>query len=212
MTRRRRVILSEGRLLRPKSKDLKQSMEKNQTLQEQYKGLIGKNLSEKLKIKNPMALPHLKKIVVNMGVKDAVADKKNIEKMGKALAIVTGQKPKVTKARKAIATFKLRQGDPIGLVVTLRGNRMYGFFDRIVKIVLPRIKDFRGVSKKSFDGHGNYTLGLHEYSVFPEIDPASVEKLQGLEIIFVTTAGDNQTGIALLESLGMRFTKEQVKR
>lgn len=186
-------------------------MEKIKTLKEQYKGELGKKLQEKLKIKNPMALPHLEKIVVNMGVKDAVADKKNIEKMGSALSVITGQKPKVTKAKKAIATFKLRQGDPIGLVVTLRGNRMYGFFDRIVKIVLPRIKDFRGVSRKSFDGHGNYTLGLHEYSVFPEIDPASVEKMQGLEIIFVTTAGDNATGITLLESLGMPFTKEKVK-
>lgn len=184
---------------------------KTLTLKEQYKETIGKKLQEKLKIKNPMALPHLKKIVVNMGVKDAVADKKNIEKMGKALAVITGQKPKTTRAKKAIATFKLRQGDPIGLVVTLRGNRMYSFFDRIVKIVLPRIKDFRGVSKKSFDGHGNYTLGLHEYSVFPEIDPASVDKLQGLEIIFVTTAHDNQIGIALLESLGMPFTKEKIK-
>jgi len=181
----------------------------NQTLQEQYKGSIGKKLQEKLKIKNPMALPHLKKIVVNMGVKDAIVDKKNIEKMGKALSVITGQKPKITKARKAIATFKLRQGDEIGLVVTLRGKRMYGFFDKIVKIVLPRIKDFRGVSRKSFDGHGNYTLGLHEYSVFPEIDPGSVEKLQGLEIIFVTTALDNKTGIVLFESLGMPFAKEQ---
>lgn len=184
----------------------------NQTLQEQYKGALGKKLQEKLKITNIMALPHLEKIVVNMGVKDAVADKKNIEKMGKALALITGQKPKITKAKKAIATFKLRQGDEIGLVVTLRGKRMYDFFNKIVKIVLPRIKDFRGVSRKSFDGHGNYTLGLHEYSVFPEIDPASVEKLQGLEIIIVTTSGDNQRGIALLESLGMPFAKEQAKR
>lgn len=181
----------------------------NQTLQERYKGEIGKKLQEKLKIKNPMALPRLKKIVVNVGVKDAVADKKNIERMEKALAQITGQKPKTTRAKKAIATFKLRQGDAIGLVVTLRGKRMYGFFDKIVKIVLPRIKDFRGVSRKSFDGHGNYTLGFHEYSVFPEIDPASVERLQGLEIIFVTTALDNQTGLALFESLGMPFAKEQ---
>jgi large subunit ribosomal protein L5 len=180
----------------------------NQTLQELYKGPISKKLQEKLKIKNPMALPRLKKIVVNIGVKDAVVDKKNVEKMEKALAIITGQKPKITKAKKAIATFKLRQGDPIGLVVTLRGKRMYAFFDKMVKIVLPRIRDFRGISRKSFDGHGNYTLGLHEYSVFAEIDPASVEKLQGLEIIFVTTAGDNQKGIILLEALGMPFVKE----
>lgn len=184
----------------------------NQKVQTQLPEPVIKKMQEKLKIKNPMGLPHLEKIVVNIGVKDAVADKKNIEKMGKALSLITGQKPKITKAKKAIATFKLRQGDAIGLVVTLRGKRMNGFFDKIVKIVLPRIKDFRGVSRKSFDGHGNYTLGLHEYSVFPEIDPASVEKLQGMEIIFVTTAGDNQKGTILLESLGMPFTKEQAKR
>jgi large subunit ribosomal protein L5 len=166
-------------------------------------------LQEKLKIKNPMAVPHLSKIVVNVGVKDAVLDKKNIERMEKALSIITGQKAKITRAKKAIATFKLRQGDPIGLVVTLRGKRMRAFFDKVVKIVLPRIRDFRGVSRKSFDGHGNYTLGLHEYSVFPEIDPASVDRLQGLEIIFVTTAGDNEKGIILLETLGMPFAKKQ---
>ena len=180
----------------------------NLNLQEQYKGTISKNLQDKLNIKNTFALPQLTKIVVNIGVKDAVADKKNIERMEKALAIITGQKPKITRAKRAIATFKLRQGDPIGLVVTLRGKRMYSFFDKVIKIVLPRIKDFRGVARNSFDGHGNYTLGLHEYSVFPEIDPSSVERLQGLEIIFVTTAGNNQTGIILLESLGMPFTKE----
>ena len=166
-------------------------------------------LQEKLKIKNPMAVPQLKKIVVNVGVKDAVQDKKNIERMEKALAIITGQKAKITRAKKAIATFKLRQGDAIGLVVTLRGKRMQDFFAKIVKIVLPRIRDFRGVSRKSFDGHGNYTLGLHEYSVFPEIDPASVDRLQGIEIIFVTTAGTNEKGIALFEAMGMPYTREQ---
>ena len=169
---------------------------------------VNQKLQEKLKIKNPMAVPHLKKIVVNVGVKDAVSDKKNIERMEKALAIITGQKAKITKAKKSIATFKVRQGDPIGLVVTLHGKRMHAFFDKIVKIVLPRIRDFRGVKRNSFDGHGNYTIGFHEYSVFPEIDPASVDRLQGLEIVFVTTAGDNQKGIALLEILGMPFTKD----
>lgn len=170
---------------------------------------LNKKLKEKLKLKNDMALPRLNKIVVNIGVKDAVADKKNIERMEKALAIITGQKPKITKAKKAISTFKLRQGDPIGLVVTLRGKRMESFFEKVVKIVLPRIKDFRGVSRKSFDGQGNYTLGLHEYSVFPEIDPASVERLQGLEVSFVTSAMDNNQGLVLLEAMGMPFTKEQ---
>lgn len=169
---------------------------------------LNKKLKEKLKLSNDLALPRLNKIVVNIGVKDAVADKKNIEKMEKALVIITGQKPKITKAKKAIATFKLRQGDPIGLVVTLRGKRMESFFEKVVKIVLPRIKDFRGVNRKSFDGKGNYTLGLHEYSVFPEIDPASVERLQGLEVSFVTSAVDNNQGLILLEAMGMPFTKE----
>lgn len=181
----------------------------NITLPEPIKTSIYKKLSEKLKIKNTLALPRLTKIVVNIGVKDAVADKKNIERMEKALALITGQKPKITKAKKAISTFKLRQGDPIGLVVTLRGKRMFAFFEKIVKIVLPRIRDFRGVPKKSFDGHGNYTLGLHEYSVFPEIDPASVDRMQGLEIIFVTTAPDDKTGIILFETMGMPFAKDQ---
>ncbi len=184
----------------------------NQTLQEQFKTTISKKLQEKLNIKNPLAVPGLTKIVVNIGVKDAVSDKKNIATAEKALALITGQKPKITKAKKAIATFKLRQGDSIGLVVTLRGKRMFAFFDKIVKIVLPRIRDFRGVNRKSFDGHGNYTLGLHEYTVFPEIDPASVERLQGLEIIIVTTASSNQLGYLLLESLGMPFAKEQHKQ
>lgn len=178
-------------------------------MQSQTKSELNKKLQEKLGLKNAMALPRLEKIVVNIGVKDAVADKKNIEKMEKALSIITGQKPKITKAKKAISTFKLRQGDPIGLVVTLRGKRMRAFFEKVVKIVLPRIKDFRGVNRKSFDGKGNYTLGLHEYSVFPEIDPASVERLQGLEVSFVTSAIDNDQGVKLLETMGMPFSKEQ---
>lgn len=184
----------------------------NKTLQEQFKTEIAAQLLQKLAIKNPMALPKLVKIVVNVGVKDAVADKKNIEKMKGAIELITGQKPKIAKAKKAIATFKLREGDAIGVVVTIRGKRMYAFFDKIVKIVLPRIKDFRGVKRTSFDGKGNYTLGFYEYSVFPEIDPASVEKLQGMEVVIVTTARTNEEGFALLEALGMPFAKEQTAR
>ena len=179
------------------------------TLRDKYKKEIGPKLQKDLGIKNPMALPGLSKIVVNIGVKDAVSDKKNLEKMVGALSQITGQKPKITKAKKAIASFKLREGDAIGVVVTLRGKRMYGFFDKIVRIVLPRIKDFRGVRRTSFDGQGNYTLGFYEYSVFPEIDPASVERLQGMEIVIVTTAKNNKEGLALLETLGMPFTKEK---
>jgi len=178
-------------------------------LLKRYKEEIVPKLQEDLKIKNPMALPALSKIVVNIGVKDAVSDKKNLEKMVTALSQITGQKPKITKAKKAIATFKLREGDAIGVVVTLRGKRMYSFFDKVVRIVLPRIKDFRGVRRTSFDGKGNYTLGFYEYSVFPEIDPASVERLQGMEVVIVTTAKNNQEGLALLEALGMPFAKEK---
>jgi len=177
-------------------------------LKKKYQDELVKKLEKDLGIKNPMAVPHLEKIVVNMGVKDAVSDKKIIEKMSVALGQVTGQKAKSTKARKAIAGFKLRQGDTIGLMVTLRGKRMYEFYDRLIKIVLPRLRDFRGVPRGSFDGRGNYTLGFHEYSTFPEIDPASVDRLQGMEMIFVTSALDNAQGFALLEALGMPFAKE----
>jgi large subunit ribosomal protein L5 len=169
---------------------------------------IAPKLQKTLGIKNVMALPRLSKIVINMGVKDATGDKKNYERMAQNLAQVTGQKAKITRAKKAIAGFKLRQGDAIGLVVTIRGKRMYAFYDKIVTIVLPRIKDFRGVRRTSFDAQGNYTLGLHEYSVFAEIDPGSVERLQGMEIVFVTTAKSKEEGLALLEALGMPFTKE----
>ncbi len=183
-------------------------------LQKKYNEEINPQLQKKLNVKNTMSVPRLTKIVVNMGVKDAVADKKNIEKMSAVLAQITGQKVKVTRAKKAIASFKLRIGDPIGLVATLRGARMYGFFDKVVKIVLPRIKDFRGVKRTSFDKSGNYTLGLYEYSVFPEIDPGSVERLQGMEIVIVTSAKSSEQAIALLEEMGMPFTKvaEEAKR
>jgi large subunit ribosomal protein L5 len=177
-------------------------------LQKQFTDEIVKKLEKDLGIKNPMAVPHLTKIVVNMGVKDAASDKKVIEKMSGALGQITGQKAKPTRARKAIAGFKIRQGDIIGLAVTIRGKRMYAFYDRLVKIVLPRLKDFRGVPRGSFDGRGNYTLGFHEYSTFPEIDPASVERLQGMEMVFVTTAADDAQGFALLEAMGMPFAKE----
>lgn len=178
-------------------------------LQETYTKEIAAKLQKDLEIKNKMALPKLAKIFVNVGVKDAVADKKNIERMITAIAQVTGQKPKITRAKKAIAGFKIRQGDALGVVVTLRGKRMYAFFDKLVKIVLPRIKDFRGIKRESFDAQGNYSLGFHEYSVFPEIDPASVDRLQGMEMIFVTTARTREEGFALIEALGMPFAKEQ---
>lgn len=179
-----------------------------ENLQERYNKTIKTELQKTLGLANVMATPRLTKIVVNMGVKDAVADKKNIERAQNAIITVTGQKPRVARAKKSIASFKLRQGDPIGVAVTLRGKRMYTFMEKLVSVVFPRIKDFHGVSKKSFDGKGNYTLGFPEYSVFPEVDPASVEKIQGMEVVIVTTARDNKEGLALLEALGMPFEKE----
>ena len=180
-------------------------------LQSQYTTTITKQLQEALKLKNPMAVPALTKIVVNMGVKDAISDKKTVEKMAVVLGQITGQKAKINKAKKSIATFKLREGDPIGVMVTLRGARMYEFFEKLVKVVMPRLRDFRGVSNTSFDGRGNYALGLTEYAVFPEIDPATVDRLQGLEIIMVTSAEDNAGAHLLLEKLGVPFQKEKKK-
>ncbi len=157
---------------------------------------------------NIMENPVISKIVVNTGVKDALSDKKSLEKCAFLLKWITGQKPKVTKAKKSIASFKLRQGEEIGLMVTLRGKRMRDFFKKLVAIVLPRLRDFHGVSEKSFDGKGNYTLGFSEYTVFPEIDPGKMDLpggAQGLEITIVTTAKDNESGHKLLKELGMPF-------
>lgn len=179
------------------------------TFEENFKKEKILKLKENLGIKNINAVPVLSKIVVNMGVRDVLADKKNLEKGSAILTRITGQKPRVMKAKKAISTFKLRQGDEIALMVTLRGKRMYDFYEKLTKIVLPRIRDFRGVSRKSFDGRGNYTLGFEESIVFPEIDPATIDRVQGLEMTIVTTAKNNEEGIALLEILGMPFVKNK---
>ncbi|MBI5044935.1 MAG: 50S ribosomal protein L5 [Candidatus Levybacteria bacterium] len=176
-------------------------------LQLRFTKTIQAEIQKSLGIKNPMATPRLVKIVVNMGVKDAVADKKNVEKAGAALAQITGQKARVAKAKKSIASFKLREGEPIGVVVTLRGKRMYDFFEKLTTIVFPRIKDFHGIKRNSFDGLGNYTLGFPEYAVFPEIDPSTVEKAQGLEIVIVTSAKNDKDALVLLELLGAPFEK-----
>ena len=179
---------------------------KNQ-LQEKYKSEIIKNLQEELGIKNPNAVPQLIKIIINMGVKDALSDKKNIEREAEVMSQISGQKPKITKAKKAISTFKLREGDQIGLVVTLRGKRMFDFYQKLTNIVFPRFRDFHGVKKESFDGHGNFTLGFSETTVFPEIDPSKVDRIQGLEISIITNARNNERGYALLKALGMPFKK-----
>lgn len=180
------------------------------TFEENSKKEKSQKLKENLGIKNTYAVPRLSKIVINMGIRDVLLDKKNMEKGSAILSKIAGQKPKVMKAKKAISTFKLRQGDEIALMVTLRGKRMYDFFEKLIKIVLPRIRDFRGVSRNSFDGRGNYTLGFPESTVFPEIDPATVDHVQGLELTIVTTAKDNKEGLALLEILGMPFQKVKI--
>lgn len=170
---------------------------------------IVNDLRKELEIKNFLAVPKLSKIVVNVGIKDALSDKKNIDNALEILTNITGQKPKITKAKKSISTFKLREGDKIGAVVTLRGKRMYDFYEKLVGIVLPRLRDFRGVPTRSFDGRGNYSLGFSEAIVFPEIDPSKIEKNQGIEITIVTTTNDNKTAESLLRALGMPFAKAQ---
>jgi large subunit ribosomal protein L5 len=177
------------------------------SLQQKYTTEVVDILKKQLDVKNPMAIPGITKIVINLGVKNAVMDKKNIESAKVALTQISGQKPKVTKAKKSIASFKLREGDEIGLMVTLRGKRMYGFLEKLISVVLPRLRDFRGVSRTSFDGRGNYALGFSEHTVFPEIDPGKVDKIHGLEVIIVTSAKNNKEGFALLEALGMPFIK-----
>ncbi|MCL5970641.1 MAG: 50S ribosomal protein L5 [Patescibacteria group bacterium] len=176
-------------------------------LREKFKKEISSKLQKELNIKNPMGVPRLSKIVINMGVKDVLTDKKNMQNAMSILTQITGQKPKVTKSKKSIASFKLREGEEIGLVTTLRGRRMYDFFEKLVSIILPRLRDFHGVRKTSFDKRGNYTLGFAEHTVFPEIDPGKVEKTQGLEMVIVTTAENDEAGLALLRALGMPFVK-----
>lgn len=168
-----------------------------------------KTLISDLSIKNVMAVPKLLKIVVNVGIGEALLDKKIIENVSQQLALISGQRPIICKARKDISTFKLRQGDVIGLKMTLRGKRMYDFMEKLVKIVLPRIRDFRGINDRSFDGRGNLTLGLSEQIVFPEIEYSQVDKIRGLEITFVTSGRKKEETKKLLQILGMPFQKER---
>jgi len=152
-----------------------------------------------------MAVPRLEKVVINMGMGEAIANQKILDTATDELRAITGQKPVITKAKKSIASFKLRQGMPIGVVVTLRGDRMYEFLDRLVSVALPRVRDFRGVSPKAFDGRGNYTIGIREQLIFPEIDFNKVDKLRGMNISIVTTARNDEQARALLKGLGMPF-------
>ena len=174
-------------------------------LREKYKNEIAPALAKEFEIKNPMAIPKIEKIVVNMGLGEASSNAKVLDVAAEELKVVTGQKPVVTKAKKSIAAFKLRQGMAIGAMVTLRGERMYEFLDRLISVALPRVRDFRGISGKAFDGRGNYTLGIREQLIFPEIDFNKVDKSRGMNISIVTTAGTDDQARSLLKAMGMPF-------
>jgi large subunit ribosomal protein L5 len=176
-------------------------------LQEVYRQTIVPKLRSDLKIENVMQVPRISKITINMGVGEAVADKKVMDAAVADLTKITGQKPLITKSRKAIASFKIRQGLPIGAKVTLRGARMYEFLDRLISIAMPRIRDFRGVSARSFDGQGNYSLGVKEQIIFPEIQYDQVDQIRGMDITITTTATDDRHGRALLEAFNFPFRK-----
>jgi large subunit ribosomal protein L5 len=174
-------------------------------LKERYQKEIAPAIAKEFGISNPMAIPRVNKIVINMGMGEAIANAKILDTAADELRAITGQKPVITKAKKSIASFKLRQAMPIGVMVTLRGDRMYEFLDRLVSIALPRVRDFRGVSPKAFDGRGNYTIGVREQLIFPEIDFNKVDKLRGMNISIVTTARNDEQARALLKGLGMPF-------
>lgn len=176
-------------------------------LKEKYQSEITPALMKKFSYKSVMQAPKIEKIVINMGVGDAVSNSKALDVAVEELTQITGQKPVVTKAKKSIAGFRLREGMPIGAKVTLRGERMYQFLDKLISVSLPRVRDFRGVSKKSFDGRGNYTLGVKEQLIFPEIDYDKVNKVRGMDIVIVTTANTDEEARELLTQFGMPFQK-----
>ncbi len=179
-------------------------------LKEKYESEVRPALKQEFGLKNDMQIPRLTKIVVNMGVKGAVESKAKVESAAKNLAAITGQQPTIRKAKHSIAGFKLREGMPIGCAVTLRGDRMWEFTDRLMAVVLPRIRDFRGVKDK-LDGRGNYTMGLAEQSIFPELSYDQIDFPQGMDITFVTTAESDEQGYALLKNLGMPFKKDDAE-
>ncbi|HEY6805470.1 MAG TPA: 50S ribosomal protein L5 [Pyrinomonadaceae bacterium] len=174
-------------------------------LKERYQKDVAPQIAKEFGIKNPMAIPRIEKVVLNMGMGEAISNAKILDTAADEIRAVGGQKPVVTKAKKSIASFKLRQGMPIGVMVTLRGDRMYEFLDRLMSVALPRVRDFRGVSPKAFDGRGNYTIGIREQLIFPEIDFNKVDKLRGMNISIVTTARTDEQARSLLKALGMPF-------
>ena len=176
-------------------------------LQEKYENSVRAELANKFAYKSSMQIPKVEKIVINMGIGDAVANVKVLDDAVEELTLITGQKPVVTKARKSIANFKLREGMPIGCKVTLRGERMYQFLDKLVSVALPRVRDFHGINENAFDGRGNYTLGVKEQLIFPEINFDKVKKVRGMDIVIVTTAKTDEEGRTLLQLMGMPFRK-----
>jgi large subunit ribosomal protein L5 len=180
-------------------------------LKTKYAEELAPKLAEQLGVTNPMEIPRLSKIVVNMGVGEAVTDKKQVDSAMEELALITGQKPKMNRSRKSIANFKIREGMPLGTSVTLRGDRMWEFFDRLLAVAIPRIRDFRGLNPKSFDGRGNYSFGVTEQLIFPEIDFDRVTTTRGMDITICTTARDNEAAKALLEAFGFPFRKQSAQ-
>ena len=176
-------------------------------LKEHYAKEVRKKIQDEFKIKNPMAVPKIEKVVLNMGMGEAISNAKILDVALEELSTITGQKPIVTKAKKSIASFKLREGQSIGAMVTLRGEKMYEFLDRLINIALPRVRAFRGVPAKSFDGRGNYTLGIRDHLIFPEIDAGKVDKAKGMNITIVTSAKNDEQARFLLRELGMPFGK-----
>jgi large subunit ribosomal protein L5 len=180
----------------------------NARLKQRYLEEIRPQLIERFGYSTPMQAPRIEKVTVNMGVGDAKQDSNMLEAATGQLATITGQKPNVRRARKSIAQFKVREGMPVGVAVTLRGERSYEFLDRLMSVAIPRIRDFRGLSRRSFDGRGNYSLGVREQLIFPEIDYDSIDQVRGLDITITTTAQSDEEAMALLEQLGMPFTRE----
>ena len=174
-------------------------------LKEHYQKEVRKKLQDEFGIKNPMAVPKVEKVVLNMGMGEAISNSKILDSAVDELTTIAGQKPVVTKAKKSIAAFKLREGVPIGTMVTLRGEKMYEFLDRLINLALPRVRDFRGVPAKAFDGRGNYTLGIKDHLIFPEIDISKVDKSKGMNITIVTSAKNDEQARFLLKELGMPF-------
>lgn len=178
------------------------------TLKEQYITEVKPHLQNEFNFKSVMEIPNIEKVVLNMGVGEGVQNPKSVDKAANELTLIAGQKAVITKAKKSIATFKLREGMPIGARVTLRNERMYDFLSKLINIALPRVRDFRGISTKGFDGRGNYSMGITEHIIFPEIDYDKIDKIRGLNITIVTSAKNNEQGQALLAAMGMPFKKK----